>query len=225
MSQYILHIESSAGICSVAVSKGAELSAEVTELFPNRAAERLHVMIDEVLSAAGIEYKDLSAVAISGGPGSYTGLRIGAAAAKGICYALGIPLLAVESLQALQSAVKQRLKVDAEYYIALLDARRMDVFAAVMDLQGNYLMPPVPMTLTSDAFESYIKRGSVVFFGSGAGKFADLASLSGDSVTGAMDLFASDMIAIAWSNFQENDFKDIATYEPSYYKEVYFAKK
>ena len=129
---YILNIETATKNCSVALAKNGEtiLCKEIAEEGYSHA-ERLHVFIDEVCKVSGISFQDLSAIAVSQGPGSYTGLRIGVSAAKGLCYALNIPLISVDTLQVLASKVT----IAEGLIIPMLDARRMEVYSAIFDFK------------------------------------------------------------------------------------------
>ena len=220
----ILHIECAIGTCSVAVSEGTKLLAEIIELEKNRAGERIHDMVHEVLEKAMLKISSIQAVALSGGPGSYTGLRIGASAAKGICYGLQIPLLHVETLQIMQQAVSNRLLVDAQNFVAMIDARRMDVFAAVMDKKANYLQEPRPLTLEDNSFNEYIQQSETAFFGDGVDKFKPVLAKGSAQIIQLEHVIASDMILIALEIYRKKMYADTAYYEPKYYKAAFLAK-
>jgi tRNA threonylcarbamoyladenosine biosynthesis protein TsaB len=224
LHEVLLHIETSSGICSVAVSQHGELLNEQVELEHNRAGERLHLMINAALDAAGKDFKDLDAVCVSGGPGSYTGLRIGVSAAKGICFARNVPLIHIESFQAMQYAVRHRLKQEADCYIGLIDARRMDAYTAVMDTEGNCLSPPEAITLLANSFEEFLKRKSCLLMGTAVQKFLDLnPGFSGKQVPFS-ELLASDTISLSYHKFVAKSFENLFYYEPLYYKAVFLAK-
>src|SRR6056300_1884386 len=152
---YILHLETSTKQCSVALAfEGKLLKSRVLNLNSFSHSEKLHLFINEVLQEAGLTPKDLGAIAISKGPGSYTGLRIGVAAAKGMCYALDIPLIALDTLQILtQRAITEK----PMYLIPMLDARRMEVYTAIYDNKGVLVKPTWAEVLEEHSFFSTVK--------------------------------------------------------------------
>jgi len=223
LHEVLLHIETSLGICSVAVSEGGVLLHEQVEYEPNRAGERLHVMINNVIEAAGRQISELQAVSICGGPGSYTGLRIGVAAAKGVCYALNIPLIHVETFQTMHYAVKHRLKHEADYYIGMIDARRMDAYTAVMDTEGNYLAMPEAVTLGPESFREHLQEGTLIM-GTAVEKFQAIQPAHTAAKVTCAELLASDTVALSYRKFADKSFENLFYYEPLYYKAVYLAK-
>jgi tRNA threonylcarbamoyladenosine biosynthesis protein TsaB len=224
LHEVLLHIETSSGICSVAISQNGALLNEQLELEHNRAGERLHLMINNALESAGKQFSDLNAVSVSGGPGSYTGLRIGVSAAKGICFARNIPLIHVESFQAMQYAVRHRLRQEADCYIGLIDARRMDAYTAVMDQEGNYLSLPQAITLQPESFEEFLKSGSCLLMGNAVQKFTDMNPGFAGLKVPFSDLLASDTMVLSYDKFLTKSFENLFYYEPLYYKAVFLAK-
>lgn len=220
----ILCIETALAACSVALCEGDRTLAQLTITEKNKAAEQLHPMINDVMKMAALGWEELSAVALSGGPGSYTGLRIGASAAKGICFAAGIPLIHVETMQALHAAVKSRMGRDANTYIAIMDARRNDAFIAVMDRDGNYISQPAAVTLIPDMFARYALEGKCILMGDGVKKYVNNHALDFQEIE-ISSIQACDLAGKALKSYQNNDFEDIAYYEPKYYKEAYLTKK
>jgi tRNA threonylcarbamoyladenosine biosynthesis protein TsaB len=224
LEEVLLHIETSSAICSVALSAKGKLLTELVASESNRAGELIHVMINEVLKNAQIDFGRLQAVTISGGPGSYTGLRIGTAAAKGICFAANIPLIHIESLQAMQYAAKYRLGLDADIYIGMIDARRMDAFTAVIDRDGHYVSTPEAITLQPNSFSNYLRAHSCLIMGNAVPKFIQILPENTYQSVIINDLLASDGIALAYSKFQRKTFESLAYYEPRYYKAVFLPK-
>ena len=149
---YILNIETTTKNCSVSIAKEGKtlICNEIAEEGYSHA-ERLHVFIEESIAAAGITYKDLVAIAVSQGPGSYTGLRIGVSAAKGLCFALGIPLIAVDTLQALAA----QAKVESGLIVPMLDARRMEVYSAVFTAGLESKRDILAEVITEDSFQEF----------------------------------------------------------------------
>ena len=167
MDIYILNIETATTNCSVSLSKNGEtivLKEDYDKSYSH--AERLHIYIDAVLKEAKVAQNSLAAIAVSKGPGSYTGLRIGVSAAKGLCYALSIPLIAISTLEALahQVKVKERL------IVSMLDARRQEVYSAIFDAQYNQVRETQAQILDHNAFAEYLEEGKVYFIGNGVDK-------------------------------------------------------
>ncbi len=224
---YLLHIESTSTVCSIAVSKGADLVA-IKELNNGYThAENLHVFIDELLKENTLKPNDLSAVSISSGPGSYTGLRIGFSAAKGLAYALQIPLISIDTLKALSVAAIKKTTTNA-LFCPLMDARRMEVYCASYDNQLNEVLPIQALVLTEDSIKAFDLNKPIYFFGDGMPKAKELLQTIPQSFF--MDdiiASASNMIELAFAKYQVKDFVDVAYSEPNYLKEFFFttAKK
>ncbi len=171
-SPLLLLIETGSQLCSVGLAEGSGMLA-LREVGGKGVHSRLiTVLIEEVFEEAARELQATDAVALSSGPGSYTGLRVGASAAKGICYALGIPLLPVSTLQALALASREQEDEENTLYISMLDAGRMEVYAAVYDQGGNEMESPCALVLEEGIFSSYAAQ-PLVFVGSGVNKSGD----------------------------------------------------
>lgn len=170
MKQYILCLETATTNCSVAIGESGKIVAlreDNNDQYSH--AEKLHVFIDELLSETGLEPGDLSAVAVSEGPGSYTGLRIGVSAAKGLCFALGIPFIAIPTLLSLAHQVEAK---EGDYIIPLLDARRMEVYTAGFTKNRSKVFEIRAEVLNSSSFDEFLEKGRVSFIGSGVTKFS-----------------------------------------------------
>jgi len=212
---YILNIETATKQCSVSIAKEGKtiVCKEVAEEGYSHA-ERLHVFIEDCVKEAGISYKDLAAIAVSQGPGSYTGLRIGVSAAKGLCYALGIPLIAVDTLKALAAQVK----VTSGVIVPMLDARRMEVYSAVFDSNLESLRAIQAEIITEDSFQEL--EGNVYFVGDCAAKCKEV--LTKTNFVFLEDVVypsAKEMSAFSYQKFLNNDFVDLAYFEPYYLKD------
>ncbi|GAB2964494.1 tRNA (adenosine(37)-N6)-threonylcarbamoyltransferase complex dimerization subunit type 1 TsaB [Hymenobacter coalescens] len=219
----ILALETSSPVCSVALTLNGTLLAAAELRLEKSHSSHLTVLIEQLLSNAGYTLAQLAAVAVSDGPGSYTGLRIGAAAAKGLCYALGLPLLAVGTLPALAHQVTQQVPGAGRYRFApLLDARRMEVYAALYTADGQQLHAPEPMILDAQSWAGELAEGPVVFFGSGAAKFQPLVADNPNAqfLTNVQPS-AIAVAQLAEAAYARQEFKDLAYYEPFYLKEVY----
>ncbi len=218
----ILHIESSSTVCSVALSQNTELIAikEINNGFTH--AENLHVFIEQLFIESGIKISELNAVSISVGPGSYTGLRIGFSAAKGLAYALQIPLIEISTLAAFAFQAIHPSLGDI-FYCPLFDARRMEVYTAVYDNQLNEILKPKAIVLDIESIKELTTFGKVCYFGDGMPKTKELLQGSTNSIF-IENLMPSSksMITLAYHKFINNDFADIAYSEPKYIKEFFF---
>jgi len=218
---YILHIETATKNCSVTIAQNGQtlVCREIAEEGYSHA-EKLHVFMEAALAEAGIAYKDLSAIAVSQGPGSYTGLRIGVSAAKGLCFALGIPLIAVDTLQVLASQVN---KSDGSI-IPMIDARRMEVYSAVFDPAHAKIREVRAEIITSDSFSEI--AGKIYFVG-------DCLEKCKTVLTDGRFVFVDDIVypsaramgAIAYEKYQKNDTVDVAYFEPYYLKDFMITAK
>lgn len=218
---YILSIETATTACSVAISRNEELLAcrEVNNGYSH--AENLHVFIRDVLRECGLSPKDLSAVAVSKGPGSYTGLRIGVSAAKGLCYALNIPLLSVDTLQSMAASVVQ--KDESALYVPMLDARRMEVYCAAYDAALKPAIPIQSLVLDKDSISLFETAGPLYFFGDGMEKAGSLLRARFSHAHFVENLYpsAKTLSVLAYSRFNEKKFEDVAYFEPFYLKEFF----
>ena len=213
---YILNIETSTTNCSVALSNsGIVVGLKEDNNSEYSHAERLHVYIDEVLKTAKVTIDQLEAIAISKGPGSYTGLRIGVSAAKGLCYALSIPLISVPTLEALVHQVE----APKGPIIAMLDARRMEVYSAIYDAQHDEIRSTEAEVLTSESYDDLLELSPVYFIGNGVAKTKDI-------ITHKNALFVEDKLpsakqmgALSFEKFKMNAFEDVAYFEPFYLKD------
>lgn len=218
---HILCLETSSTNCSVSLAidrlEQPVVMDTVEDNDPSYShGKSLHVLIDDLLNRNNLKFSDLAAIAISAGPGSYTGLRIGVSAAKGLCYALDIPLIAIDTLQAMASAFYK----DYDRVVVLQDARRMEVYAGIYS-NDEVIQSPVPVILNQDSFNQYYSDPKTLFVGSGVTKFAELiggkrkAPVRKDFLPGA-----NFMCGLAVSRFRESEFEDLAYFEPQYLKKV-----
>jgi tRNA threonylcarbamoyladenosine biosynthesis protein TsaB len=218
---YILHIDSTTKICSVAISNEDKL-LELTEVNSDKLvhSEKLHLFIEECLRKANIETTDLKAINVSKGPGSYTGLRIGVSAAKGLAYGLSIPLISVDTLEAMADAVASDLPKDA-VLIPMIDARRMEVFCSIHQ-NGKCLKSVSAEVLDELSFSEYDSK-QVHFFGDGAAKAIE--TLNSDfTFVDDIKTSASNLIRLGWEKFTSNNFEDVAYFEPFYLKDFVAGK-
>ena len=219
----ILHIETSSKNCSVAISDGQDLLCVCEEVSENyKQSESLHTFVEWALEGAEISLKDLDAVSLGMGPGSYTGLRIGSSAAKGFCYGLKIPLIAVNSLETM---IEPFLSQNFDYIIPLLDARRMEVYTAVFDgISGNMITETEAKILDETSFQEF-KDKKVIFVGDGASKAKEIFQLPEAEFNADVYPSAKYLIRKAVGKFNNKDFENVAYFEPFYLKEFQGVKK
>ncbi|MFV8226283.1 tRNA (adenosine(37)-N6)-threonylcarbamoyltransferase complex dimerization subunit type 1 TsaB [Christiangramia aquimixticola] len=212
----ILCLETATTNCSVGLAKdGKIISLKEDNSKGYSHAEKLHVFIEEVLKEAGLTTGDLHAIAVSKGPGSYTGLRIGVSAAKGLCFSLEIPLISVPTLDLLAG----KLKGEDGVLISMLDARRMEVYSAVYDSQLNQIRDTKAQILDENSFEEYLKDSKVHFIGNGVAKFREI--ISSENAVFHEQVFPSavEMAEIAELKHKKSDTEDVAYFEPYYLKD------
>jgi len=219
----ILSIETSTNVCSVALTEGDSVVAKEILFADQSHSTHLTLLIERVLKNVGQKMNDLDAVAVSEGPGSYTGLRIGVSTAKGLCYALSIPLISVSTLAAMahQVVLEEQAKV---LYVPMLDARRMEVYTATYDQSLVILDEVRPLVLDAYSFSETLRDHSVFFFGNGSAKFAEV--LSNENAR-----FIAEVVPEAWSvgllaadKLRRGQVEDVAYFEPNYLKEYQATK-
>jgi tRNA threonylcarbamoyladenosine biosynthesis protein TsaB len=215
----ILQIETATQVCSAAISRDGKTIALKEELASNIHASRLTLFIQEVMEAAGLTYAELDAVAVSKGPGSYTGLRIGVSTAKGLCFALDKPLIAIDTLQMMAFGF---LEGQADYQgliCSMIDARRMEVFTAVFDAELNYTVPTLAKIIDEESFAAELALEKVTFIGDGAMKCAEVLQQHHAVFTDANFNSAGNMSQLAHQAYLAGQFEDVAYVEPFYLKD------
>jgi tRNA threonylcarbamoyladenosine biosynthesis protein TsaB len=217
----ILNLETSTHQCSVALTEGERVLAfkELGGAYTH--AENLTVFIQDVCKEAEVKLQKINAVAVSKGPGSYTGLRIGVSTAKGLCYALKIPLIGISTLEALKNAVNPEPDV---LRCPLLDARRMEVYCAIYDSEGMELLAPGAKVIDEGSFSDFLEKNRVVFFGDGALKCSQILKHPNAVFIQGLNPRASFMANLSAKAFSAGAFEDIAYFEPAYLKEFYTGK-
>jgi len=212
----ILCLETATTNCSVAISQNGKVVAFREDNSKGYShAERLHVFIEEVLQESKIPIKELDAIAVSKGPGSYTGLRIGVSSAKGLCYALGIPLISVPTLQLLALQIHE----PTQFIVSLLDARRMEVYSSVFDAKMKEIRETKAEILEETSFSEYLQKGTVSFIGSGAEKWKGLCTNPQAVFVENAYPSALQMVAVAFEKYKKSDTEDVAYFEPYYLKD------
>lgn len=219
MSKIIL-LETSTALTSVAVAEDGVVIAYKESEKPREQASSTAPFVKELLDGKGLSVKDCSAVCVSKGPGSYTGLRVGVSTAKGLCFGAGIPLLSVGTLDVLvwQAVAEGLVPEGCKYIVPMVDARRMEVYTAVFSVDGKQLEETEPRIIDADSFKSERSEGGVLFIGDGADKCKDV--LSGDNSHFVQCCpKASAMAAPAFKSYNEKRFEDVAYFEPFYLKQ------
>ncbi|CAN5282271.1 tRNA (adenosine(37)-N6)-threonylcarbamoyltransferase complex dimerization subunit type 1 TsaB [soil metagenome] len=224
----ILQIETATTSCSIALAKHGQVLGFKEINQRNIHAEVITLFIEALINAAGHTYNDIDAVAVSSGPGSYTGLRIGVSTAKGLCFALDKPLIAIETLTAMaRGATATSLAGDCNMLLCpMIDARRMEVYTAVFNATGGRISDTAAEIIDGDSFNELLKNNKMLFFGDGADKCQ--AALGGNPNARFLPGFinsATFMTQIAAQKFIAKDFVDVAYFEPFYLKEFIAGKK
>ena len=223
----ILQIETATTVCSVALAEDGNVLAYKEVEQRNIHAEAITVFIEDLFKTTSKQYKDLDAVAVSCGPGSYTGLRIGISAAKGLCFALDKPLIAIETLEAMTDGmITQHIDDDNVLFCPMIDARRMEVFTAVFDRNGNRVKDTSAEIIDSNSFSDLLKDNKMIFFGDGAEKCSEvLGSNTNAQIIPAFQNSARYLTKKAAEKFIANEFEDVAYFEPYYLKDFIAGKK
>ena len=219
----ILQLETSTTMCSVALSVDGKMLAiqEVNEGYSH--AEKIQALVNLVLKETELSIADLDAVAVSKGPGSYTGLRIGVSLAKGICFGANIPLISIDTLQAMSLHPKLE-SFSRHLKIPLLDARRMEVYTCVVDSQQKIIQPTMAVVVDEHSFEEF-RNEKIVFFGPGMDKCRDVLShLPNAEFCENIWPSARQMSIESERKFSANDFEDVAYFEPFYLKDFVAGK-
>lgn len=219
----ILYLETSSKNCSVAISDNEKLLCLCEEVSENyKQSESLHAFVEWALEGAGISMKDIEAVSLGKGPGSYTGLRIGAASAKGFCYGLKVPLMAVNSLE---SMIEPFLGSNYEFIVPLIDARRMEVYTAVYEgVTGKEISGTEAKILDENSFEEF-RNKKVIFVGDGAKKAQEILNLPDAEFRDDIYPSAQYLIKKTLEKLDQKDLEDIAYFEPFYLKDFHGVKK
>jgi tRNA threonylcarbamoyladenosine biosynthesis protein TsaB len=218
----IISLETASTNCSVSVYDGDVLLALREDPSPAYThGELLHVFMEEAMSEAGLQWSALQAVAVSRGPGSYTGLRIGVAAAKGLCFSLGIPLIAVETLRSMAFQLQGATGV----LIPMLDARRMEAYVAVFDARHHQIGPTRAEVITPDSFSSWASKGPVHLLGNGAAKCRGLLTHPNFHFHTELQPGSREIGLLAAGDFQAGRFEDVAYFEPLYLKDFILPPK
>ena len=215
----ILQIETATQVCSVALSIDGETVYTKEEIGQNLHASNLTLFVDEVIKSSHFTYNDLDAIAVSKGPGSYTGLRIGVSTAKGLCYALEKPLIAVETLEMMANGFITENPTYAGLICPMIDARRMEVYSAVFDSNLNVLEPTSAKIIDENSYVELLQKNEITFLGDGAAKCKDTLNHQNALFNDKNFNSAKYISGLAYQAFQVQNFEDVAYFEPFYLKD------
>jgi tRNA threonylcarbamoyladenosine biosynthesis protein TsaB len=214
----ILNIETGTAVCSVALSQGERLVALQESGGEIAHSAKLSVFINELLEQENLRVADLDAIAVSEGPGSYTGLRIGVSTAKGLCFGADKPLIAVCSLLSLTKLAIKKMQPSAKTLLCpMIDARRMEVYTALFNSNAEMLDSVSAQIIDEDTYSELLKNNTIIFFGDGAEKCKSIIH-SHNAIFADIQASAKGMITVAAEKFKNSDFVDIAYFEPFYLK-------
>ena len=219
---YILYLETATKICSVALAKDETLISLKETSVVNSHSSLITLYAEEVIKEAKIEFSNLAAVCVSMGPGSYTGLRIGVSTAKGFCYAFGIPLIAVNTLQSMAKLYTiEHSELNKDIILCpMIDARRMEVFTAFFDKEASFVRETKADIINGESYSDFLSKNKVIFFGDGADKCRQFLSQNANSqVEDSFTVSSKGMISLAFEKFKKKQFEDTAYFEPYYLKD------
>jgi len=223
MNPLLLHIETATEICSVSLTKGEQVLATLISDKGNSHTENLFPFIEKVFKESNRSINELNAVVLSIGPGSYTGLRIGASAAKGICYALNIPLIGISTLQSIVFNAMKLINKENILYCPMIDARRMEVYTAFFNDKGKIITEVENKIIDEQSFVTELENNIIVFCGNGMTKSKPIIQHKNARFV-ETTLLAENMPKPALEKYKNKQFEDVAYFEPYYLKE-YVAKK
>jgi tRNA threonylcarbamoyladenosine biosynthesis protein TsaB len=219
----ILSLETSAKVCSVALHDQGQLLVAKEIHIEQSHASKLAVLMDEVIKESAVEVSQLGAVAVSSGPGSYTGLRIGTSTAKGLCFALDIPLLSIGSLELM--AIQMGKQNEAKAYLCpMIDARRMEVYCEVFDSSLNVVQAIEAKIIEPLSFGDLLAEHEIIFFGDGSDKCKDQITHPNAKFVPGIYAAASEMGQPVYRKFQKQQLEDLTSFEPHYLKEFMLKK-
>lgn len=212
----ILNIETSTKNCSVSLANNGEILA-IKELNNGNYshAEVLHPFINEILKESGFSTSQIDAVAVSKGPGSYTGLRIGVSAAKGFCFAFEKPLISFDTLTSLSHAIS----IDEGFIVPMIDARRMEVYSAVFDASNRRVREIRAEIIDENSFSEYLEKGKVYFLGDGSQKCKEVIHHANAFFVDDKFPSAKEMAKLSYEKYKKSDIEDVAYFEPFYLKD------
>lgn len=220
----ILYIDTAVNKCTTALFWDGKCINSITNQDAFKASEVLHLQIEKLLKQQQVALEDLKAIALNGGPGSYTGLRIGASAAKGLCYALDIPLIALNGLELMAVSAKQEFNNEFDYYVPMIDARRMEVFTATYDKDLNLVHEAKPVIL-NDNYLSDLTNSKILLIGNGSGKANAHIFRKNAIFAPECEIITDYLGSFLWLKWENKDLTNYYTYSPNYLKNFYTTSK
>ena len=216
----LLNIDTAVEIATISISTNEEVIVSVTNSNQKDHASFLQPSIKNLLEIAHLKINELNAIAVTSGPGSYTGLRVGMASAKGLCYALNLPLITINTLEVIALSTIKKIGDERGFYCPLIDARRMEVFTAVYNYTLTEIIKPCSMILNDWCFKDLLHTNNIYFSGSGASKLKNTLDNKGAEFIGT-ESTAFSMAALSYKNYVAQHFANIASASPFYLKEFY----
>ncbi len=217
---YILNIHTATETAIVNLCLGKDVIDFNVNMDSKQHASFLHTAIHNMLKKQNINVKELNAIGVSSGPGSYTGIRVGLAAAKGLCYALNIPLITYNSLELIALSTLLIVRDTIALYASMIDARRMEVYAAVYDGNMKQIIAPEAIILDENSFSNILGSNATIFSGSGSSKFRELTKNANAKFIDA-DISMEAIAQISWQKFKNNEFENISNVKPFYIKDFH----
>ncbi len=223
--EYILNIHTATATAIVNICNGENVLDTSINNDPKQHAAFLHYAIHKILQENDIQINQLKAIGVTNGPGSYTGIRVGLATAKGLCYALKIPLITFNTLEVMALSAIENIQDKSAFYCPMIDARRMEVFTAVYGYDLKELMPPSTIVTTENSFDGLFQSHPIYFFGNGSEKFKKIAKNIHHSYFIDQEISSKELCKFGWRKYQGKEFDNTAYAEPLYLKEFYSSQK
>lgn len=214
----ILYIDTALDHGGVCLSQDNHLLAAKSNTIWQQHAAFLQPAIQEIFKETGLQFGDLNAIAVSNGPGSYTGLRVGLASAKGLCYALDKPLILLNTLEIMAASFAQQYAIQQSLLCPMIDARRMEVYTALYNANLQIIIPPDAMILSANFMQEQLSKDSIYFFGSGSSKLLEFLPTANDYIIENFHYATADMIPLAIQQYSKKQFDSVAYSEPFYIK-------
>lgn len=217
----IINIDTALETAMICISENGKVISHLENNSQKDHAAFLQSAVKKLLENVGMSLHDIDAISVSGGPGSYTGLRVGLSGAKGLCYALAIPLIIISTLEVMAlSAIMQTSETGKTLYCPMIDARRMEVFTALYDRGLKQIFVPNALTLQSNIFENFLKEGQIIFIGNGTDKLRSLLTSTNAKFSG-WKIIPEALSEIAEKKFHQSNFSDLSSSEPLYIKDFH----
>lgn len=221
----ILNIDTATTTGSVSLSRDGQVMQTLVNEKQSDHAATMTLFVQQILKEQGISHQELDAIAVSAGPGSYTGLRVGVATAKGLCYAWQKPLLAISTLQMMAQGLVSTVNDENAWYCPMLDARRQEVFMGLYDARLQEIMPPQAMILEPSSLEAQLAEKKIYFFGDGSPKWQLMLSSPKNAIFAEYVISAAHMAPLSAQAFDKKLFVDLAYFSPFYLKPFYSPQK